>query len=328
MKTLCKDIKLKLLGLTIILAFLCLGVYLSREKTITLDVDGRACVYKTKAVTVGSFLEEQEIACGFKDYINPSLEHILTPGTTVVMKKNAVYEITVDGMVVRTEHYSTEIRDIMEKAGIGLGVLDKVIGLPDKTEQTTALEVIRVKESLEVAEEEVAFLEERVLDPELKRGVVQVSQKGEKGLVRNQYLLHWENGMLTERRLIASEVLKSPLAQVTVLGTKDNKNVVSRSLVNPQRILTVLATAYTHTGNRTYTGVYPRVGTIAVDPKVIPLGSRLWVEGYGYGIAQDTGGLIKGNKIDLFMDSKAECFRWGRKKVKVYVLEEEKSLPN
>jgi 3D (Asp-Asp-Asp) domain-containing protein len=47
----------------------------------------------------------------------------------------------------------------------------------------------------------------------------------------------------------------------------------------------------------------------------------MWVEGYGYGIAQDTGGLIKGNIIDLFMDTKEDCLRWGRRNVKVYILE-------
>jgi len=88
-----------------------------------------------------------------------------------------------------------------------------------------------------------------------------------------------------------------------------------------RKVLEMEATAYTHTGNPTFTGVYPRVGTIAVDPKVIPLGSTLWIEGYGYGIAEDTGGLIKGNIIDLFMDTEEECFQWGRRKVTVYILD-------
>ena len=50
----------------------------------------------------------------------------------------------------------------------------------------------------------------------------------------------------------------------------------------------------------------PDVKVIAVDPKVIPLGSKVWVEGYGYAVAGDTGGAIKGNKIDLFMPSKSK----------------------
>ena len=62
-------------------------------------------------------------------------------------------------------------------------------------------------------------------------------------------------------------------------------------------------------------------GTVAVDPRVIPLGSKLYVEGYGYATAQDTGSAIKGNKIDLFYDSLYEAKKFGRKNLTVYVLE-------
>ena len=79
------------------------------------------------------------------------------------------------------------------------------------------------------------------------------------------------------------------------------------------------ATAYCYTGNRTYTGTWPSRGTVAVDPAVIPLGTRLWIEGYGEGVAEDTGGVIRGHKIDLYMESEDECWAWGRRQVKVQV---------
>jgi len=77
------------------------------------------------------------------------------------------------------------------------------------------------------------------------------------------------------------------------------------------------ATAYTHTGNKTYTGTWPSRGQIAVDPSRIPLGSRVYVQGYGWATATDTGGLIKGDIIDLFHESEDECWEWGRQKVMV-----------
>lgn len=86
------------------------------------------------------------------------------------------------------------------------------------------------------------------------------------------------------------------------------------------RIMTVLATAYAPTGNPTATGVMPSAGqTIAVDPRVIPLGSHVLINGKEY-IAQDTGGLIKGNRIDIFMDSEAECVNFGAQYIEVEVL--------
>jgi len=88
------------------------------------------------------------------------------------------------------------------------------------------------------------------------------------------------------------------------------------------RTLTVVATAYTYSGHRTFTGTVPSRGTVAVDPKVIPLGTRLWVEGYGPGVAVDTGGAIRGRKVDLFMESRGECLNFGRRVVMVRILGE------
>lgn len=82
------------------------------------------------------------------------------------------------------------------------------------------------------------------------------------------------------------------------------------------------ATAYCYTGNQTATGTWPSRGTIAVDPAIIPLGTRLYVEGYGEGIAEDTGGAIQGHIIDLYMESEDECWAWGRRTVEVRIIEE------
>jgi len=81
------------------------------------------------------------------------------------------------------------------------------------------------------------------------------------------------------------------------------------------------STAYTWTGNRTASGSWPSRGTIATDPRVIPLGTELYIEGYGPAVAADTGGAIQGQRIDLYMDSKDECLQWGRRMVEVRVIE-------
>ncbi|KQL37335.1 3D domain-containing protein [Psychrobacillus sp. FJAT-21963] len=93
--------------------------------------------------------------------------------------------------------------------------------------------------------------------------------------------------------------------------------------------LTVTSTAYTAScegcSGVTATGIdliaNPNQKVISVDPSVIPLGSRVWVEGYGEAIAGDTGGSIKGNKIDIFMPDKQDAINWGRKTVKVKILD-------
>ena len=83
-------------------------------------------------------------------------------------------------------------------------------------------------------------------------------------------------------------------------------------------------TFYTHTGYRTASGIYPKAGrTVAVDKKVIPLGSIIYVEGFGILIAEDTGADIKGNRLDIFVDTKEEALKLGRKKANVYILKTE-----
>jgi len=91
-----------------------------------------------------------------------------------------------------------------------------------------------------------------------------------------------------------------------------------------RRTLTMTATAYTAedagTTNLTYRGHRLRRGLVAVDPRVIPLGTRLYVVGYGYAIADDIGGAIKGNKIDLAFENHADAIQFGVQKVTVYIL--------
>jgi 3D (Asp-Asp-Asp) domain-containing protein len=80
-------------------------------------------------------------------------------------------------------------------------------------------------------------------------------------------------------------------------------------------------TAYTHTGNLCATGVWPKVGSVAVDPVVVPLGSKLHIPGYGPGIAHDTGADIQGYRLDIFFDTYEEAINYGRKtkKVRIYL---------
>lgn len=98
---------------------------------------------------------------------------------------------------------------------------------------------------------------------------------------------------------------------------------------NVQKEFMVTATAYTANCNGcsgiTKTGINlkknPNLKVIAVDPRVIPLGTKVHVEGYGYAVAGDIGGAIKGNKIDVFIPTKNAAYQWGRKTVKVKVLQ-------
>lgn len=113
--------------------------------------------------------------------------------------------------------------------------------------------------------------------------------------------------------------------------TATNKEEEQSEKKEPTVVKTFKVTATAFTANCkgcsgvTSTGINlkknPNVKIIAVDPKVIPLGTRVWVEGYGEAIAADKGGAIKGNKIDVFMPTKSKAYGWGRRTVTVKILE-------
>lgn len=112
-----------------------------------------------------------------------------------------------------------------------------------------------------------------------------------------------------------------------IISLNESDQATSNSVENPSGYLStysMVATAYTGHGF-TAMGLKPvrdpnGLSTVAVDPKVIPLGSKVYVEGYGYAIASDTGGAIKGNKLDVYMNSNEDCFAFGRRTVTVNLI--------
>ena len=116
---------------------------------------------------------------------------------------------------------------------------------------------------------------------------------------------------------------------ITAPSKKEKSKTPSRSTDKVTKEINVSASAFTANCNGcsgiTSSGINlkknPDVKVIAVDPSIIPIGTKVHVEGYGYAIAGDTGGAIKGNKIDVFFPTTSEAYKWGRKNVKVKILE-------
>ena len=104
----------------------------------------------------------------------------------------------------------------------------------------------------------------------------------------------------------------------------DNIKIESHPTNNYTEVYTMMSTAYAG-DTITYMGTTPvrdpdGISTIAVDPSIIPLGSKVYIPGYGLAIASDTGGLINGNRIDLFLNSEDECINWGVQTVSLYLI--------
>lgn len=150
-------------------------------------------------------------------------------------------------------------------------------------------------------------------------------RNGVDGEIRRVYRVVFEDGRPVRKELIRTERDEaiSALIYMGRTGYTPSRHSFTRG-----RVLTMSATGYDPSPRtigpgatgRTATGMKAVYGVVAVDPKVIPLGSLVFVEGYGFAIASDTGGAIKGHRIDLCFESRAKALAFGRRDVTVHVL--------
>jgi 3D (Asp-Asp-Asp) domain-containing protein len=235
--------------------------------------------------------------------------------------KGQVVKLIADGKTTELITEKTLTGEILEEAGISLNSQDRVTpGLSEEVKDK--IKIVRVTKKTIEEKKALPYATEQTESDEFFKGETRVLQKGVQGTENHVYEVTREDGKEIERVLLKQEVVKEPIKEVVAHGTR---GIVSRggSMLNIEKILKMSSTAYTHTGRRTCTDVWPSVGIVAVDPKVIPLGTRLYIDGYGYATPLDTGGSIKGNKIDLFFETREEALKWGRREVQVFVLQTE-----
>lgn len=154
----------------------------------------------------------------------------------------------------------------------------------------------------------------------LPQGETRVTRKGKNGKVFKEYLVYLNYDGTREIELLRKNVIEEKVDEIVEVGIGPIYSLEGK----PYYILE--SSGYTASvggvGYYTATGSRVRRGVVAVDPSIIPLGTKLYVEGYGYAQALDTGSAIKGFKIDLYFESYQEAIRWGRRKVKVYLVKE------
>lgn len=210
--------------------------------------------------------------------------------------------------------------ELLKKDELTLGELDIVTpSLTSNVAEDLIIKIIRVEKKVITIREEIPYVKEYKHENNILNGQKRIIKNGQTGILSKTYLVTYQDGIEQKKEFIKDEILQEPVAEIIALGTKQIVQRAGKNL-DVKKTLTMKSTAYTHTGNKTATGKWPQRGTIAVDPKVIPLGSKLYIDGYGFGVAQDIGSAIKGEHLDLFMDSEKEALKWGSKTVRVYVL--------
>lgn len=269
---------------------------------------------------------------------------------------DGVYEVVVQRSMTVTVDHCGEVLQVETRGGTVARLLARLnipvdgntrLSVPADTEVYDGMEltVSRVVHTTEVYTTAIPFQEVRYDDPSLPAGVEAVLAEGRDGQMECTANVVYEGAKEVSRTIATQVITEQPANRVIAVGTgaaQDNQGqgglIIGDGIIITEdgEVLTytdtlvVEATAYTHTDEGcdfwTSTLTHVRVGTVAVDPRVIPYGTRMFIVSndgevvYGIATAEDCGGDIKNLRVDLYYPTTWECFQFGRRDCTIYFL--------
>lgn len=291
----------------------------------------------TVAGNFGRVLSSQGIILGTGDKVNISLS---APDAVDALKIEDAFPVAINYLGETRVFQTTKkmVSDVLFEAGISVDYNDIVTPkLTDTVEDGATISVVAVDVQNITVQESVPFETIEQANPEMLSGERNVIQKGRLGTIEREYTITYKDGVEVSRTVVRDLTLSEPVSEVVEYGTRDEFEVGVIPAFKPTNYKSVKvfkATAYDASpedngpwAGQTSTGMPLRYGVIAVDPRVIPYGTRMYIESvdgeyiYGYAIAGDCGGAIKGNRVDLFFNTKSQCNRFGRRDVRIYFLD-------
>ncbi len=283
-------------------------------RQVSAIIDGQPQEITTYEHTVAGFLTEQGIPYYEEDYLSTPPTGFIHDGMDFEILHATDFELTADG---ETKAYKS-LKPTVEEAVIDVGIKlrDRDIVIPKREtalEQDSQIVVKRVEIEKKTVTEKVKFKTIEKDDTTMAEGKTKVLKEGKNGKDKVTYEITYIDGKEAKRKELKRKVIEKPVNKVVANGTQIEYNgkLYSRKLV---------VKAYSYTGGGTTAmGTRARVGEIAVDPRVIPLGTNVYIEGVGARRAEDTGGNIKGNTIDIYMNTLSECRQWGVRYVTIYI---------
>ncbi len=311
------------------------GAFYAMSKQVSIvDDKGEEISFITYASNTAEVLAEKNVTLGHWDETSIPLDAKVKHGDTIYVYRSKI--VTFENGNERSVQITAKptVKAFLESYGIDPeGSIKTNVALNDKVTENMEICVTYIEEKFVDAEEVVNYNTQKIANSTMLSGTSKTIKEGSDGLVDRVYREYYENGELVSRDVVEETVKVAAVDSVVEYGTKPRQSIaysgvkVSRgSEYRYSDCIEMTATAYC-TGTHTATGMRVRYGVVAVDPRVIPLGSRLYIESangtwiYGTAVAADTGGAVKGNIIDLYVESYSEAINFGRRKAKVYILE-------
>ena len=314
--------KMLAVGILVLLA-VCLVGFATAKKQISILADGKTVTVETRTNSVTSVLQLAGIALEKNDGYFLVNKKRMEEGTIIEVVRAMPVKVWKDGMMTEYKIGRGTVKDVLQ--ALNIEYRDRMVYPSLETRQVAGMEISILEKNTLVKEEEriIPYSVEKRPDSHLPIGKEQIITPGVNGEEIVKIATEERDGKLFKRE-IGKITNKTAQSEIVAVGT-GRVIETSRGTVRFSNKKVMEATAYTiHEGSGTgltSIGLVPKHGIIAVDPRVIPYGTKVYIPGYGFAVAGDTGGAIVGDRIDLFMDSYQDAVRFGRRDVEMYILE-------
>ena len=334
------NVMMRMLILFVLPAFLVATIAMtaSADTTYLINDGGAITFHTTDATNPAQIVNEAGLVLGADDIV--TAENGMVSEITI----QRVQMVTIDngGQVLKTGTYGETVGELLERLGLELDSDDTIDAeLTAATYDGMALTISRRTVLTENYSRAVPYGIEYIDDETLPEGEEQIRTEGRDGEMRCTAEVVYVNGAEVSRRVTSETEVQPAVNQVVARGTGE---AVSEEVTIEDGVITmadgtvytytssmqVRATAYTHTDAGcdmiTATGTTVHWGTVAVDPRMIPYGTRMFIVSndgayiYGVSAAEDCGGAIKGNRIALYMPTTSVCFQFGTRNCTIYFL--------
>lgn len=325
-----------------------LMLYGTSYKEVTLIIDGEEQTVTTRQWKLERLLDEQSIVFDIHDRISLPAHSKLKHGDTITIQHTHPLAVVVDGQQLVVHTIGNTVSEALEDLNIPLNLFDKTLpALGDAIKAGDTVRIIRVEKAYKDVERGLPFKIVKTKDTKLAKGKEALVSEGQEGILIETVEYTYEDGILTFERVMDTTLAAASVDEVVAVGTRNPVTVLSASSPSVQEVtkkgvtfsvkqiltgveLTAYDANFQSTGKTpddpqygiTFSGTTVEEGrTIAVDPKVIPMGWWVYIEGYGFRRAEDKGSGVQGKHIDIYFEDGDYANEFGRKRgATVYVV--------